>query len=93
MTADLSSLVPSKWKTWVGLVGAVVTFAVPLIVSVQDYLPAPWPALIGGVLSLLTALGIYKVPYLKPEARIAPDTPAVEAAAQQSAPGSHQPPY
>lgn len=62
-TPDLSSLVPSKWKTIVGLVGTGLSFLVPLILEVSSDLPDPWPAVIGVVLWLLTALGIYHAPY------------------------------
>jgi hypothetical protein len=84
---DLADLVPSKAKTWVALVGSVLTVAVPLIVSVQDYLPSPWPGVIGAALSVLTALGVYKAPYVPQEAVLAPDTPAVAAASRQGLPG------
>jgi hypothetical protein len=82
-TPDFSTIIPSKWKTWVGLIGSLLSFAVPLILSVEQYLPAPWPAVIGAVLAVLTALGIYKAPYVPQEAVLAPDTPAVAAAAAQ----------
>ncbi|AXH46868.1 holin [Mycobacterium phage Aminay] len=64
MTAPV--VVPSKLKTWVGLAGSALAFIVPLVLSVQDYLPPQWAAAIGAVITLLTALGVYKAPY-KPE--------------------------
>jgi hypothetical protein len=91
MTPDLESLVPLRWKTWIALAGSVLSFVVPLVVSVQDYLPAPWPAVIGTGIAVLTALGVYHAPYVKPEARIAPDTPAVAAAAQEPPEGYQNP--
>jgi hypothetical protein len=65
MTApfDINEVIPSKAKTYVGLIGSIVTFVAPLALSVSDALPPPWPAVIGGVLAVLTALGIYKAPY------------------------------
>jgi L-lactate permease len=92
---NLTDLVPSKAKTWVGLVGSVLTFVVPLIVSVEDYLPSPWPGVIGAVLAVLTALGVYKAPYQPTDTVLAPDTPAVAAAARQAPPsaGGHQSPW
>lgn len=65
MTApvDINAIIPSKAKTWVGLVGSLLTFVVPFILSAEQYLPSPWPAVIGGVIAVLTALGIYKAPY------------------------------
>jgi hypothetical protein len=89
---DISSLVPLKWKTWIALAGSVLSFVVPLVVSVEDYLPSPWPAVIGGAIAVLTALGVYRAPYVKPEARIAPDTAAV-AAATEAAVGDHTTPW
>lgn len=49
-------------KAWVSLAGALLTVAVPSVVSVSDSLPAPWPAVIAAVIAVLTALGVYKVP-------------------------------
>lgn len=65
MTApvDLSALVPSKAKTWVGLVGSVVSFVLPFALESADLLPTPWPAVLGALAAVLTALGIYKAPY------------------------------
>lgn len=92
-TPDLSSLIPSKWKTWVGLVGSLLTFVVPYVLQISVGLPAPWPAAIGLVLALLTAFGIYKAPY-KPEGTVlAPDTPAVAAAAKQGVPSVYRSPW
>jgi hypothetical protein len=90
---DLATIVPTKYKTIVGLVGSVVTFVVPLIVSVQDYLPAPWPAVLGVALSILTALGIYTVPFKPSGTTLAPDTPAVQVEIQKSVPGPHTTPW
>lgn len=66
---DLESIVPSKAKTWIGLVGSLVTFIGPFILSSTDALPPPWPVIIGVVFAVLTALGIYKAPY-KPEGTV-----------------------
>jgi hypothetical protein len=65
MTApfDINEVVPSNAKTYVAAVGSVVTFIAPLLLSISDTLPAPWPAVIGGVLAVLTALGVYRAPY------------------------------
>jgi hypothetical protein len=76
MTVNLEEIVPSKAKTWVGLVGSVVTFVAPLVLSVSDALPSPWSAVIGAVLAVLTALGIYKAPYLPPETVVVPESVA-----------------
>lgn len=77
-TPDLSFIIPSKAKAWVGLVGAGLSFVVPFILEATEGLPAPWPAIIGAVLWLLTALGVYKAPYrptgtvLVPEEAVTP---------------------
>lgn len=65
MTApvDITAIVPHRWKTIIGLVGSLLTFAVPFIISAEQYLPPGWTAVIGAVLALLTAFGIYKAPY------------------------------
>lgn len=84
-TPDLSFIIPSKAKAWVGLVGTGLSFVVPLILEVTDGLPSPWPAVIGAVLWILTALGIYRVPYapkgtvLVPEETVAPPLRTVES--------------
>ena len=87
---DLSTVVPLRYKTIVGLIGSVLSFAVPLIVSVEQYLPSPWPAVIGAVLSLLTALGIYKVPYAPAGTVLVPQSVASQA---PPAPGEFQNPW
>jgi hypothetical protein len=60
---DLSYLIPSKWKTVVGLIGSALSFAVPYVLQVTDGLPDPWPVVIGIVLFILTTLGVYRAPY------------------------------
>lgn len=82
MTApDLSGLVPSKAKAVVGLIGSAVSFVVPYILAVEQYLPSPFPAVIGVVLFILSALGVYHAPFapkgtvLVPEAQSLPPTP------------------
>ena len=60
---NLEDIVPSKAKTWVGLIGSLVTLIGPAILSSTDALPAPWPLIIGLVFAALTALGIYRAPY------------------------------
>lgn len=62
-TPDLSFIIPTKYKTYVGLIGAGLSFLVPFVLEATEGLPAPWPAVIGAVLWILTALGVYKAPY------------------------------
>ena len=73
---DLSFIIPSKAKTWVGLLGSALSFAVPYLLQVTDTLPAPWPAVIGVVLFILSALGIYKAPYARTGTVLAVDPTA-----------------
>lgn len=54
---------PSKAKAYVALLGSVLTVIVPLLLDVSTHLPEPWPAIIGGVIGLLTVLGVYQAPY------------------------------
>jgi hypothetical protein len=50
-------------KSWVALIGSILSAAVPLLLQVSAALPPPWPAVVGGVMALLTALGVYHAPY------------------------------
>lgn len=50
-------------KSWVALVGSLLTFIIPWIVQISAGLPEPWPAIVGGVVALLTAVGVYHAPY------------------------------
>jgi hypothetical protein len=63
-------------KSWVALIGSLLAFIVPWVVQVSVGLPAPWPALVGAVVALLTAFGVYQAPYrpVTPNAKTA--TPA-----------------
>lgn len=83
-------ITPSTLKTWIGLFGSVLAFAVPLLVSVQNMLPEPWPAVIGGVIAVLTALGIYHAPYVKPNTVIVPADPPTYPG---EPPGGYPDPY
>ena len=50
-------------KAWVGLLGSFLTFLIPWVVQESDHLPYPWPIVIGAVVALLTAFGVYHAPY------------------------------
>jgi hypothetical protein len=50
-------------KSWVALVGSLLTFVIPTLVSVSTSWPEPWPALISAFVAVLTALGVYHAPY------------------------------
>jgi hypothetical protein len=71
-------IVPEKWKTVVGFIGALLSFVVPLALSVSDTLPPPWPAVIGAVVVVATALGIYKAPYKPEGTTLAPQGAVIE---------------
>lgn len=81
---------PSKAKTWIALAGSVLTFVVPLVVSAESYLPSPWPAVIGGAIAVLTALGVYKAPYTPADTVIVPTSVAQSL---PPAPGEYRNPY
>jgi len=72
---------PSKMKAVIALVGSLLSAAIPFVLQYSTALPTPWPALIGGVVALLTMLGVYHAPYaptgtvLKPTDSPAPATP------------------
>ena len=67
---DITEVVPSKIKTWIGLIGSLLTFVVPYALQYAVYLPDPWPVVIGAVIAALTALGIYKAPYTPDDATV-----------------------
>lgn len=49
-------------KAIVGLIGSILTVAIPLLLQVSVALPASWQAVIGGVVAILTGLGVYSAP-------------------------------
>lgn len=104
-TPVITTINPSKAKTWIAVIGGLLTVAVPLILSVATYLPDPWPAVIGALVALATAAGVYKAPY-KPEgtsvvansdlnqvAIPVPPTPPVTAPTPPVAEGGYQNPW
>lgn len=50
-------------KSWAALLGSLLTLLIPLVLRVADLLPPPWPAVIGAVIAVLTAFGVYQAPY------------------------------
>jgi hypothetical protein len=50
-------------KAWTGLIGSLLTFIVPWVVQTSAGFPQPWPALVGAVVALMTAFGVYNAPY------------------------------
>jgi hypothetical protein len=75
---DLSFIIPSKWKAGAALVGSALSFVVPYVLQVTDSLPSPWPAVIGVVLFLLSALGVYHAPYAPTGTVLVPDKPNLD---------------
>jgi hypothetical protein len=49
-------------KSIIALIGSVLTFLVPLLLQVNTYLPAQWQAVVGALIALATATGVYVVP-------------------------------
>lgn len=95
MTAsiDITAIVPQKWKTIIGTVGTLLSFVIPYVLSAEQYLPSPWPVVIGVVIWLLTTFGIYKAPY-KPEGTVLavnPDAEKVSSSVPASAPVAQAP--
>jgi hypothetical protein len=85
-TPAVVELIPSKAKTWVGLITAALTVAVPWILEVSTSLPQPWPTVIAAVIGVLGVFGIYQAPY-KPEGENAVLVPE-EAVAAPVLPGN-----
>lgn len=79
---------PSKAKAWIALVGTLLTAIVPYVLQYSTALPAPWPALIGGMVALLTVLGVYHAPY-KPTGTVIVQDPSPAA----PPPGGYQNPW
>lgn len=50
-------------KSWTALIGSLLTFIIPTVVSLSTSWPEPWPAVIGAVVAVLTAVGVYHAPY------------------------------
>lgn len=92
----ITTINPSKSKTWVAVLGTVLTAVIPYVLQAAEFVPDPWPLVIGAVIAVLTALGVYKAPY-KPEGtsvvsnselnKVATPLPPVDA------PGQYQNPW
>lgn len=48
-------------KSWIALIGSLLTAGIPLLLQVSSSLPPQYQAIISGVLALLTMTGVYKV--------------------------------
>lgn len=89
---DLAGIIPSKAKVYVALIGSVLTIVGPWILDSSNALPEPWPGVVGLVFAALTGLGVYQAPYKPTGTVLAPNTPAVVAAAEQAPPPTLPPP-
>lgn len=65
-TPAITTIEPSKSKTWIAAIGGALTVIVPVVLSLSTSLPEPWPAVIAAIVAVLTAVGVYKAPY-RPE--------------------------
>lgn len=74
---DIAAVVPLKYKPFVALIGAGLTFIIPTVLQYSTALPAPWPAVIAGVVALLTFAGVYRAPYQPAGTSLVPDNVAV----------------
>lgn len=83
----ITTLEPSKSKTWIAAIGGALTIVVPIVLSVSTSLPDPWPALISAVVAVLTAVGVYKAPY-RPEGTTVVPTRELEQVATPLSPTS-----
>lgn len=59
MTVPTTPTKPTK--AVVATIGGILVTVIPILESVSDFLPQPWPAIITGLIALLTVLGVYKV--------------------------------
>ncbi len=49
-------------KSWAALIGSLLAVAIPALVQASHSMSAPWPAVIGAVVAVLTAIGVYQAP-------------------------------
>lgn len=50
-------------KAWTALAGSAASFVIPWILAAVAALPSPWPEVVGAVVAVLTAVGVYHAPY------------------------------
>lgn len=56
-------------KGWLAGITTILTLVVPYILQYDDFLPKPWPQVIGLVIALLGTFGVVKIP-AKPEGTV-----------------------
>lgn len=49
-------------KAWIAVIGGVLITLVPILQATANVLPQPWPAIVTGLIALLTVTGVYTVP-------------------------------
>lgn len=91
MTTPITTVEPAKTKTWVAAVGGALTVLIPMVLSVSDSLPQPWPAVIAAMVAVLTAVGVYKAPYTPGGTTVVPTAELEQVATP--VPPSGQPQY
>lgn len=94
---DITKILPSKAKAWVGLIGSLLTAVVPFLLSVVGTVAPQYSAIVLGVLGFLTFLGVYHAPYA-PEGTVLvpapkPATPQVWAESVPPVVGQHTNPW
>ena len=50
-------------KSWTAFIGSLLTLIIPILLQFSPMFPPPWPAVIGAVIAVLTAFGVYHAPY------------------------------
>lgn len=50
-------------KSWTAFIGSLLTLIIPILLQFSPNFPPPWPAVIGAVIAVLTAFGVYHAPY------------------------------
>lgn len=64
MTTPTTEPVPTKAKAWVALIGSLLSVGIPMLLQVSTALPPQYQAIIGGLVALLTMVGVYRAPYV-----------------------------
>jgi hypothetical protein len=75
-TPVVTTVAPTKLKTWIALAGSVLATLVPIVLGLADYIPAQYAwvaAVIHAVIGLLTTLGVYQAPHHPADTSIVPN--------------------
>lgn len=52
----------NNWKAWTALAGSLANALAWVVNNLGPVLPPQWMAVISGLIAVLTALGVYRVP-------------------------------